>query len=34
LDALVEGIGIHNSIDTMPLEAEEIEILVHRLTNS
>ncbi len=34
LDALVEGIGIHNSIDTAPLEAEEIEILVHRLTNS
>ncbi len=34
LDALVEGIGIHNSIDTAPLAAEEIEVIVHRLTNS
>ncbi len=32
LDALVEGIGIHNSIDPEPLEAKEIEVIVHRLT--
>ncbi len=33
LDALVEGIGIHNSIDTAPLNPDEIEEIVHRLTS-
>lgn len=33
LDALVEGIGIHNSIDTDPLNRDEIEEIVQRLTS-
>ncbi|WP_322964049.1 TetR/AcrR family transcriptional regulator [Sphingomonas fuzhouensis] len=33
LDALVEGIGIHNSIDPNPLERNAIRDIVHRITN-
>lgn len=32
LDALVEGIGIHNSIDPHPLDREAIRDIVHRIT--
>ncbi len=32
LDALVEGIGIHNSIDTEPLEEDAIRTIVDRIT--
>lgn len=32
LDALVEGIGIHNSIDSDPLDRDAIRDIVHRLT--
>jgi DNA-binding transcriptional regulator YbjK len=32
LDALVEGIGIHNSIDREPLKRDAIKIIVERLT--
>ena len=31
LDALVEGIGIHNSIDRDPLDREAIRTIVHRI---
>ncbi len=31
LDALIEGIGIHNSVDQRPLTREEIFRIVHRL---
>lgn len=32
LDALVEGIGIHNSIDADPLDRAAIRDIVHRMT--
>ena len=32
LDALVEGIGIHNSIDPAPLDRNAISDIVHRIT--
>nr|WP_280740984.1 hypothetical protein [Sphingomonas trueperi] len=32
LDALVEGIGIHNSIDSDPLDRDAIRDIVQRLT--
>ncbi|KQR82328.1 TetR/AcrR family transcriptional regulator [Sphingomonas sp. Leaf343] len=32
LDALVEGIGIHNSIDTEPLDRDAIRTIVERIT--
>ena len=31
LDALVEGIGIHNSIDAVPLSADDIRLIVERI---
>ncbi len=31
LDALIEGIGIHNSIDAAPLDREAIRAIVHRM---
>lgn len=33
LDALVEGIGIHNSIDRAPLDREAIRIIVERVAS-
>jgi DNA-binding transcriptional regulator YbjK len=33
LDALVEGIGIHNSIDRAPLDREAIRIIVDRVVS-
>ncbi|WP_230482700.1 TetR/AcrR family transcriptional regulator [Sphingomonas sp. Leaf21] len=33
LDALVEGIGIHNSIDPHPLDRAAIADIVHRISN-
>ena len=33
LDALVEGIGIHNSIDRTPLDREAIRIIVERVAS-
>lgn len=33
LDALVEGIGIHNSIDRNPLDRDAIADIVHRIAN-
>lgn len=32
LDALVEGIGIHNSIDAVPLDQAAIRLIVQRIT--
>ena len=34
LDALVEGIGIHNSIDPAPLDRNAISDIVHRITGA
>lgn len=34
LDALVEGIGIHNSIDRAPLDREAIRIIVERIATA
>ncbi|WP_420139258.1 TetR/AcrR family transcriptional regulator [Sphingomonas sp.] len=34
LDALVEGIGIHNSIDDHPLDRDAIRAIVDRIANS
>jgi DNA-binding transcriptional regulator YbjK len=34
LDALVEGIGIHNSIDRAPLDREAIRIVVERVAGT
>jgi DNA-binding transcriptional regulator YbjK len=31
LDALIEGIGIHNSIDRAPLERDAIKTIVERI---
>jgi DNA-binding transcriptional regulator YbjK len=33
LDALIEGIGIHNSIDRAPLDREAIRIIVERVAS-
>ena len=33
LDALIEGIGIHNSIDRAPLDHDTVKIIVARITN-
>ncbi|MCT8003890.1 TetR family transcriptional regulator [Sphingomonas sanguinis] len=34
LDALVEGIGIHNSIDPQPLDRQAIAAIVHRIAGA
>lgn len=34
LDALVEGIGIHNSIDRAPIDRDEIRIIVERIAGT
>lgn len=34
LDALIEGIGIHNSIDRAPLERDAIKTIVERIAGS
>ncbi|KQU49828.1 TetR family transcriptional regulator [Sphingomonas sp. Leaf339] len=33
LDALIEGIGIHNSIDCAPLDRDAVKIIVARIAN-
>jgi DNA-binding transcriptional regulator YbjK len=33
LDALIEGIGIHNSIDRAPLDRDAIKIIVERIAD-
>ncbi len=33
LDALIEGIGIHNSIDRAPLDRDAVKIIVARIAN-